>query len=97
MEEEESWIKYLWRPAMAWQYLVVCLFDFLFAPILTGIFFYATEGTYIPWSPITLQQGGFYHLSMAGIIGISAWTRGMEKLKKMEIDTAPIEDAVIAK
>jgi len=94
---EEAWIKQYWRPAMAWQYLVVCVFDFMAAPIMTGIFFYVSEGTYIPWSPITLQSGGFYHISMAGIIGIAAWTRGMEKLKRLQVDTDLIEKVVLAK
>ena len=29
----ESWINTTWRPMMAWQYFVVCLFDFVVGPI----------------------------------------------------------------
>lgn len=80
---EESWIKHYWRPFMAWQYAAVCLFDFIFAPILTMAFFKMTGGTYVPWEPLTLRDGGFYHLSMAAIIGVAAWTRGQEKITKI--------------
>lgn len=80
---EESWIKQYWRPAMAWQYAAVCLFDFLLAPILTMIFFKLTGGSYIQWEPLTLRESGFYHLSMAAIIGVAAWTRGQEKITRI--------------
>lgn len=82
---DENWLIRFWRPAMAWQYLLVCLFDFMIAPILTGIFFYLTKGTYVPWVPITMSEGGFYHLSMAAIVGVSAWTRGQEKMKQLDM------------
>ncbi len=36
-----------------------------------------------PWDPITLKEGGFYHLAMAAIIGVAAWTRGREKIVKL--------------
>ena len=36
-----------------------------------------------PWEPITLKEGGFYHLAMAAIIGVAAWTRGQEKIQKI--------------
>ena len=83
MRKEETWIKQYWRPVMAWQYAAVCLFDFLLAPILTMLFFKATGGTYIPWEPLTLRESGFYHLSMAAIVGVAAWTRGQEKITRI--------------
>ena len=39
--------------------------------------------TKMQWDPITLKEGGFYHLSMAAIIGVAAWTRGQEKIKRL--------------
>ena len=68
---------------MAWQYTAVCLFDFMLAPILTGVYYAWAGGTYVPWVPITLKEGGFYHMSMMAIVGISAYTRGQEKITKM--------------
>jgi hypothetical protein len=35
------------------------------------------------WNPITLKEGGFYHLAMAAIIGVAAWTRGQEKITRI--------------
>lgn len=83
VEKEASWIKHYWRPAIAWQYFAVCLFDFILAPILLGMFAYVTGAAYIVWVPLTLQQGGFYHLSMGAIIGVAAWSRGQEKIKRI--------------
>ena len=72
---------------MAWQYAAVCMFDFILAPILTMIFYRLNGGMYIPWTPLTLKESGFYHLSMATIVGVSAWTRGQENIKKIEAVT----------
>lgn len=78
--KEEHWLKSWWRPMMAFQYMVICLFDFMLAPIATMIFYGAySKGTYTPWVPLTLQSGAFYHIAMGAIIGISAWGRTMEK------------------
>ena len=32
------------------------------------------------WEPLTLQGGAFFHLSFGAILGISAFTRGKEKV-----------------
>ena len=76
----EPWIKQYWRPAIAWQYFAVCLCDFIVFP---AAYMYLLKQ---PWDPITLKEGGFYHLAMAAIIGVAAWTRGQEKIKKIELD-----------
>lgn len=81
--KENSWIKHYWRPAMAYQYLLVCVFDFILFPLLTMIYYNHTGGVYVPWDPITLRESGFYHLAMGAILGVSAWTRGQEKIKNI--------------
>lgn len=78
----EHWLKQYWRPLIAYQYLAVCIFDFIILPLLTFVLAGFT-GNYVPWQPITLKEGGFYHLSMASIIGVSAWTRGQEKITRL--------------
>lgn len=83
MNKEESWIKQYWRPFMAWQYGAVCLFDFIIAPTLTMAYFHWSGGNYVQWEPLTLKESGFYHLSMAAIIGVAAWTRGQEKITEI--------------
>jgi hypothetical protein len=82
-ENNDVWFKTYWRPAMAWQYLVVCVFDFLIAPMLTGWYSWAAKIPYEVWKPITMAEGGFYHMAMAAIVGISAWTRGREKISRI--------------
>lgn len=69
---------------MAWQYMMVCLFDFILAPLVLMIFSYVTNTGYIAWEPLTLKMSGYYHMAMGAIIGVSAWTRGLEKIKTVE-------------
>lgn len=79
-----NWLTRYWRPAIAWQYFIVCLFDFIIFPSLTFVTAKYT-GTYIAWEPLTLKESGFYHLSMGAIIGVSAWSRGQEKMKVLDV------------
>lgn len=74
------WFFQSWRPLMAYQYFTVCVFDFIVAPILCGVWS-AISGQPHMWTPITLQAGGIYHLSMGGIVGVTAWSRGQEKMQ----------------
>jgi hypothetical protein len=82
-KDNQNWIQYYWRPIMAWQYAFICLFDFVIAPILTAFFSLFAGIPYVPWTPLTLGEGGFYHMSMGAIIGVTAWTRGQEKVQKI--------------
>lgn len=80
---EASWIKQYWRPAIAWQYFAVCLFDFILAPVMLTLYAYFTGTQIILWEPLTLKESAFYHLSMGAIIGVAAWSRGQEKIKRI--------------
>ena len=82
---EESWLKQYWRPAIAWQYFAVCVFDFIIFP--AAFMYFAKE----PWDPLTLKESGFYHLAMAAIIGVAAWTRGQEKIQRIAAGEEIIE------
>lgn len=69
---------------MAWQYFIVCLFDFMLGPLLWSIY-HSFLGKELPaWHPLTLEAGGLYHISMGAIVGISAWSRTLEKLQMMK-------------
>lgn len=85
--EDENWIRAYWRPAMAWQYFLVCLFDFIIFPsIALYLAKYAVDADNVwKWDPITLKEGGFYHIAMGVILGVSAWTRGEENLLKTKM------------
>jgi hypothetical protein len=79
-KQEEHWIKAYWRPAMCWQYFLICLFDFFLAPIFLAIFSYITKTPLQQWHPITLEGGALYHASMGAVTGVTAWSRGQEKI-----------------
>ena len=78
--EGESWLTAQWRPAMAWQYFTVCIFDFLLFPILTAVFNAIEKTPYVQWHPITLEGGGLYHLAMGAIITAATFGRSQEKI-----------------
>lgn len=86
----ESWIKQYWRPAIAWQYFAVCVFDFIIFPCIDFALSYYLKIDN-NWNPITLKDGGFYHLAMAAIIGVAAWTRGQEKIQKIALGEELLE------
>ena len=77
----ETWMQKNWRSYMSWQYLVVCLFDFMLAPIFLAWFQWKTGTPYSTWAPITLGGGGLYHLSMGAIVGVTSWAKTKEKIE----------------
>jgi len=80
-KEEEHWMKAMWRPAMGWLYMIMCLCDFVLFPIIAMFLPQFIPGmTYIPWKSITLDNGGLIHMAFGAILGVAAWTRGQEKI-----------------
>lgn len=81
---EETWFKSYWRPAMAYVYMIICFMDFVGFPLLS--MFIPTilhVGTYVPWKTLTLENGGLIHMAFGAILGITAWTRGTEKITQL--------------
>lgn len=78
--KHEAAFKIYWRPAMAWQYFTVCIFDFLIGPLIHAWIQLGTTNPLTQWHPITLEAGGLYHIAMGAMIGIYAWTRSLEKI-----------------
>lgn len=76
----DGWIDTKWRPAMGWQYLVVCLFDFVIGPIMHVMYAWYSATPLLPWVPLTIQGGGLYHLAMGAVVGITSYSRTREKL-----------------
>ncbi len=84
----ENWMRTYWRPAAGWIYLIICFMDFVGFPLLAMLIPAIGHGVglkleYSPWESISLSQGGLIHLSFGAILGVSAWTRGQEKLAVM--------------
>lgn len=85
----DGYLKELWRPLMAWNYAIIVLFDFMLGPILLGIYSVATHQPYIQWQPLTIQGGGMFHIAMGAVIGVSAWSRGQEKINGTDTGGMP--------
>lgn len=83
-KQVEDWMTKKWRPMMAVMYMCVCTFDFILAPILWAVVqFWETQAAndaFRQWQPLTLQGAGLFHMAMGAVLGITAWSRGQEKL-----------------
>jgi len=82
--KSQHWMRSYWRPLMAMQYLIVCIFDFVVAPIVwTAFQAYHHQALLTQWNPTTLGSGGTYHLAMGAVLGVAAWTRSLDKQDDM--------------
>lgn len=83
-KEAEDWIQKKWRPMMAIMYMVVCIFDFIIFPVMfTIVQFWETQAAndaFRQWQPLTLVGAGLFHMAMGAVLGITAWSRGQEKM-----------------
>lgn len=82
--QKDDWIQRKWRPMMAIMYMVVCIFDFILFPIgFTLVQFWEKEAAndaFRQWEPLTLVGAGLFHMAMGAVLGITAWSRGQEKI-----------------
>ena len=84
-KKAEDWMTSKWRPLMAITYMATIWFDFIVGPVIFNVLQYYNPGQAVTsWTPLTLQGGGLYHLAMGAILGISAYTRGKEKVAQIE-------------
>lgn len=78
---QEDWSSRKWRPYMAWLYMVVCALDFIIFPVLWSILQAKYNGMVTnQWDPLTLKGAGLFHMAMGAIVGVTAWSRGQEKI-----------------
>lgn len=81
---QEDWMTKKWRPMMAVMYMSVCIFDFVLFPIMFTIVQFwevqAANDAFRQWNPITLGGGGLFHVAMGAVLGVTAWSRGQEKM-----------------
>ena len=81
-QKKEDWMNSKWRPMMGWMYMVVCMFDFVIAPVLWSLIQAIYKGgVNVQWQPLTLQGAGLFHLAMGGVLGVAAFGRTKEKLE----------------
>jgi hypothetical protein len=84
MKQHEDWIRSHWRPMMAFVYMAIVIFDFIVGPIFWSIIQIYGGSVAIQWSPLTLMAGGVFHAAMGAVLGISAFTRGKEKVESLK-------------
>ena len=88
---DESWMSRKWRPAMGWMYMIVCITDFIIFPVLWSILQAYYDGQVVTqWDPLTLEGAGLFHMAMGAVLGITAWSRGQEKMAVLK--EPPIEN-----
>ena len=75
-----EWMQKLWRPAMGWMYMLICMADMIVFPVLWSLLQAVTHSPITQWNPLTLQGAGLFHIAMGAVLGISAFGRTQEKL-----------------
>jgi hypothetical protein len=75
---------------MAYAYTAVVVFDFIVAPILWSIMQVAFGTPDVQWKSITLDTGGLFHAAMGAVLGVSAYTRGQEKIERVRREVTPL-------
>lgn len=89
--EKEDWTSRKWRPYMAWMYMTICTFDFVIFPILWSILQAHWNGQVTSqWDPLTLKGAGLFHMAMGAVLGVTAWSRGQEKITAMTQPVSPL-------
>jgi len=81
----ETWLNNKWRPAMGWTYMVICIMDFIVFPTMWMAITQASgvaSGAF-NWEPLTLKGAGLFHVAMGAVLGITAWSRGQEKINNV--------------
>jgi len=84
-KEDEHWMKAMWRPAMGWLYMLICLMDFVVFPAIAMFLPVILKGfgitmQYIAWQSLTLSNGGLIHMAFGAILGVAAYGRTQEKV-----------------
>ena len=80
-QKKEDWMNSKWRPAMGWMYMLTCMTDFVFFPVLWSLAQTLLKQPITQWQPLTLQGAGLFHIAMGAVLGIAALGRTQEKLQ----------------
>ena len=79
-ESNSDWMQKLWRPAMGWMYMLICLLDMAIFPVCWSLLQAFMHMPITQWNPLTLQGAGLFHIAMGAVLGIAAFGRTQEKL-----------------
>ena len=90
-EKDSNWMQNLWRPAMGWMYMLICLLDMAVFPVLWSLLQAYMKMPITQWNPLTLQGAGLFHLAMGAVLGIAAFGRTQEKIAGTAVNApAPV-------
>lgn len=92
-EKDSNWMQNLWRPAMGWMYMVICMLDMAIFPVLWSLLQAMTHQPITQWNPLTLQGAGLFHIAMGAVLGIAAFGRTQEKIAGTAVNAAPATPA----
>ena len=92
-EKDSNWMQNLWRPAMGWMYMLICLLDMAVFPVLWSLLQAMTHQPITQWNPLTLQGAGLFHIAMGAVLGIAAFGRTQEKIAGTAVNPAPATPA----
>lgn len=81
----QHWLDRYWRTAMAYTYLMICMYDFVLGPIVFNILEYLNPDNAIThYESVTLQSGGFIHMTFGAILGIASHGRNKVQLQNSQ-------------
>lgn len=85
-----------WRPILSIIYTVIVLCDFVLFPLGFSILqtYLVLSGVgidFVQWQPMTLADSGLFHVVMGSFIGITSFTRSLEKrMGVVDNDIVPV-------
>ena len=79
-KDSTDWMQKLWRPAMGWMYMLICLLDMAIFPVCWSLLQAFMHMPITQWNPLTLQGAGLFHIAMGAVLGIAAFGRTQEKI-----------------
>lgn len=83
-KQSEDFMTAKWRPAMGWSYMIICIMDMIVFPVVWSLAQILTKHPITQWDPLTLKGAGLFHMAMGAVLGVAAWSRGQEKIAKIE-------------
>ncbi len=84
VKQPEDFMTAKWRPAMGWSYMIICIMDMIVFPVVWSLAQILTKHPITQWDPLTLKGAGLFHMAMGAVLGVAAWSRGQEKIAKIE-------------
>lgn len=82
---EPTWVN-RWREIVAFAFVIITIYDFVLAPIITQVLVAVFKANLTAWTPNTLQSGGMFYVAFATILGISSYgkfTEARELIRNM--------------